>query len=125
MLLTLYHLIIILFFMSVLGYVLIVIKEKLYMSKNIIVIENKHLSKEDINEIDINEFIFNGKKVNSGDEIKITTSKKEILNGILIGGNRANKSIHIITFNNEIKKLSIDSILKFKIISKYGKLFNY
>lgn len=125
MLLFLRDLAILLFFMSLFGYILIIIKEKIYMNKNIIIIENKHLTKDDLEEIDINEFMVKGKKVKSGDEIKIITLKREKINGTIIGGNKANKAIHMITFDNKVKKLKIDAILKFKVISKYGKFLNY
>lgn len=125
MLLFLRDLTIFLFFMSLFGYILIIIKEKSYIKKNIIIIENKYLTKDDLYEIDINEFVLKGRKVKSGDEIKIITLKKEKINGILIGGNKANKAIHMITFDNKVKKLQINYILKFKIISKYGKFLNY
>lgn len=121
----LYILIVSLFFLSLFGYVLVIVKEKLYMKKNVIIIENKHLTREDLNEIDMNIFVLKGKRTKAGDEIKIITSEKEKINGTFIGVNHTNKSIHIITFKNKIEKLEIDNILKFKITSKYGKFLNY
>lgn len=96
----------------------------MYIRKNIIVIENKYLTKDDIEEIDMNEFILRGIRVRSGDEIKVITLNRKTLNGTLIGGNKRNKAIHMITFDNKIKKLETDNISKFKIISKYGKFLN-
>ena len=120
-----YNFILFMFFLSLFGYVLVILKEKIYIKKNIIIIENKYLTKQDLEEVDINEIIVRGKRVKSGDEIKIITAEKEKLNGTLIGGNKSNRAIHIITFDNRIKKLEIDKISKFKIISKYGKFLNY
>lgn len=111
--------------MSLFGYILIIVKEKICMKRNIILIENKHLTLDDLEEVDINEFILKGKKIKSGDEIKIITLKNETINGTLIGGNKSNKAIHMITFDNKVKKLEINAISKFKVISKYGKFFNY
>ena len=125
MLIFLRDLTIFLFCMSLFGFSLIIIKEKIYMKKNIIIIENKYLTKDDLEEVDINEFIIKGKRVKSGDEIKVITSRKEKINGTLIGGNSANGAIHLITFDNEVKKLKVEGISKFKIISKYGKFLNY
>ena len=125
MLLFLRDLITFLFCMSLFGFFLITIKEKINIKKNIIVIENKHLTNDDLEEVDINEFILKGRRVKSGDEIKVITSRKERINGILIGGNKASSSIHMITFDNKIKKLKVEAITKFKIISKYGKFLNY
>nr|WP_300005750.1 hypothetical protein [Tissierella sp.] len=125
MLIFLRDLTIFLFCMSLFGFVLVIIKEKIYMKKNIIIIENKYLTKDDLEEVDINEFVIKGKRVKSGDEVKVITSRKETINGTLIGGNSANRAIHMITFDNKIKRLKVDAISKFKIISKYGKFLNY
>ena len=124
MLVFLQELSIVLFIISFLIYILIIIREKIYIKKNIIVIENKYLTKEDIEEVDVSEFVVRGIKVRSGDEIKIITSNRKTLNGTLIGGNKRNKAIHMITFDNKIKKLEINKIKKFKITSKYGKFLN-
>lgn len=119
------YLLLILLVVSGVGYVLATLREKAYMKNNIIVIDNKNLTAEDLKEIDINEFILKGKRVRSGDELKIITLEREKLNGTLIGGNKSNKSLHMITSNDKVKKLRISKILRLKIISKYGKFFNY
>lgn len=119
------YLLLILLVVSGVGYVLATLREKAYIKNNIIVIDNKNLTAEDLKEIDINEFILKGKRVRSGDELKIITLEREKLNGTLIGGNKSNKSLHMITSNDKIKKLRINKILRLKIISKYGKFFNY
>ena len=119
------YLLLILLVVSGVGYVLATLREKAYIKNNIIVIDNKNLTAEDLKEIDINEFILKGKRVRSGDELKIITLEREKLNGTLIGGNKSNKSLHMITSNDKVKKLRISKILRLKIISKYGKFFNY
>ena len=106
------------------SYVMIVLLEKKNIKRNIILINNKYLQEEDLKEIDINEFMYQGEKLRSGDEISITTKSKEKYNGILIGAKKANNAIHIITYGNKIEKLKVDDIFKFKIVSKYGQFFN-
>ena len=69
------------------------------------------------------EFILDGARVKSGDEVKIVTIAKEKFEGILIGAIKKERSILMVTHDDEIKKFNIDNILKFKIISKYGKFF--
>lgn len=119
------YLLLILLAVSGVGYILATLREKVYMKNNIIVIDNKNLTVEDLKEIDINEFILKGKRVRSGDELKIITLEKEKLNGTLIGGNKSNESLHMITSKDKVKKLRISKILRLKIVSKYGKFFNY
>jgi len=113
-----------LFIISFLGYIATVLIEKKHKEQNIIIIDNKHLSQEDIQEVDIKEFIFRGKRLGSGDEIKVKTKGNQEFNGTIIGAKRSSRAIHIITTNNEVLKLEIENILDFKIISKYGKFFN-
>lgn len=114
---------IILFIGSVFGYILAILKEKSYLKNNIIVIDKKAVTQEILNEADMKEFILDGRRVKSGDEIKVTTKKQKKYNGILIGAKQKSKKIVIVTYEDEIKQFQIEDIYKFKIISKYGKFF--
>lgn len=118
-----YNLLIVFLIISVLGYILCVAKEKIYLKKNIILLDNKHITQEDLDETDMNEFILYGSKIKTGDEIKVTTNEKKHFNGIIIGAKKSEKVIHLITHKNEIIKFKIDNISDFKIISKYGSFF--
>ena len=109
---------------SILGYILSVLKEKLYLKNNIIVINKKSVTEKHLKEADMKEFILDGSRVKSGDEIQIVTIGKDKFEGILIGAIKRERSILMVTHDDEIKKFSIDNILKFKVISRYGKFFN-
>lgn len=119
-----FRLAIALFVLSIAGYVLVVLKEKFFLKNNIIIIDNKHLTQEDLSETDVNEFIFKGQRLKSGDEIMVITRKKERVNGIIIGAKKDENAIHIITYNNDVIKCRIDNIHQFKVISQYGRFFN-
>ncbi|NLY47170.1 MAG: hypothetical protein GX053_14460 [Tissierella sp.] len=119
-----YRLAITLFVLSIAGYVLVVLKEKFLLKNNIIIIDNKHLTPEDLSETDINEFIFKGQSIKSGDEILVITKNEEKVNGIIIGAKKSEDTIHIITYKNDVIKCKIDNIMKFKIVSRYGRFFN-
>lgn len=108
---------------SVLGYILVVLKEKVYLKNNIIVISKKSVTDGHLNKADMKEFILDGTRVKSGDEVKVITKGKEKFEGILIGAIKSERSILMVTHNDQIKKFNIDNILKLKIISKYGKFF--
>lgn len=60
----------------------------------------------------------------SGDEIRIVTLGKDRFEGILIGAIRKERTILMVTHDDEIKKFNIENILKLKVISRYGKFFN-
>lgn len=112
------------FVLSLAGYILVVLKEKFLLKNNMIVIDNKHLTQEDLSETDINEFIFKGQRIKSGDEILVITKNDERVNGIIIGAKKSEDAIHIITYNNDVIKCKIENIIKFKVVSRYGRFFN-
>lgn len=123
MVLFIFRLSIVLFILSFTGYILVVLKEKFFLKNNLIVIDNKYIKLEDIEETDVYEFIFRDQRLKSGDEIKITTKNKGKVYGTIIGAREAEDTIHIITYDNEVIKCDIDNILKFKVVSKYGRFF--
>ncbi|MBZ2173949.1 hypothetical protein K8M07_01600 [Schnuerera sp. xch1] len=114
---------IVLLVINVAGYVFVVLKQKLYLKNNMIVIENKSVTEKHLKKADMKEFMLNGTKVKSGDEIKVITRAKDKFKGTLIGAIKKEKSILMVTHGDEIKKLNIENILKFKVVSKYGKFF--
>lgn len=115
-----YRLSISLLVFNVLAYILVVLREKILLKKNIILIDNKHITQEDINNTDVNEFIYKGVSVRSGDGIKIITKEKNTLDGIIIGANKSERAVHLITYENKVIKCPIKDIQKIKVIDKYG-----
>ncbi len=114
---------IMLLFVSVIGYILVVLKEKIYLMKNIILINKKSVKPEHINQIDIKEFLLNGIRIKSGDEIKIILNTKEKINGIVIGAKKKENSIIIVTHKDKVKKFNVNTIKTIKLVSKYGSFF--
>lgn len=114
-----------LFGVSFLGYILVVLREKIYLKNNLIIIDNKSVTPQHLEKADMKEFILDGARVKSGDEVKVITDAKDKFVGILIGAIKKEKAILMVTHKNEIKQLDIDNILKFKVISKYGRFFNF
>lgn len=112
-----------LFIVSISGYIIVVIKEKVYLKNNMIVINKKSVTQKHIEETDMKEFVFDGHKVKSGDEIKVVLKGNKRIQGILIGAKRQDRTILMVTHKDEVKKFGIDNIKKFKLISKYGKFF--
>lgn len=110
---------------NIVGYILVVLKEKMYLKNNIIIIDNKHVTPQHLDKADLKEFIIDGTRVKAGDEIKIITKTKDKFEGILIGAIRSERAILMVTYKNEIKKLNVDNIIKFKIISRYGQFFSF
>ena len=114
---------IVLLITSTFGYIFATLKEKIYLKNDIIVIDSKAITEEDLRSADMKEFVLDGNKMKSGDEIKLITKEKRKYNGILIGAQKIEKKVMIITHKDEIKSFNIDNIFKLKVISKYGKFF--
>lgn len=117
-------LVFILFVVSLFGYILVIIKEKLYLKNNMIVIDNKHVTEEHLEETDLKEFYLDGRRIKAGDEIKVINKEKKNFYGTLIGAIAKEQSIMLITNKNKILKLKIEDIMEFKVISKYGKFLS-
>lgn len=114
---------IILLIASISCYILSVLKEKIYLKNNMIVIDKKTVTQSHLEKTDIKEFVYAGDRIKSGDEIKVTTRTKKNFHGILIGIIKKEQSILLVTHNNKIEKCELDQIDKFKVVSKYGKFF--
>ncbi len=121
-----YYLLVMLFIfliVSVLGYLFIILKEKYYFSQNIILIDSKGISQEQIDEIEAKHFTLGNKEIMSGDEMKIYFDNHKIIRGIILGAKLKENTILILTPNDQIKYVFIEDIIAFKITSKYGKFF--
>ena len=116
-------LLIILLFASISGYVFSVLKEKICLKNNMIIINKKSVTQEHLDETDMKEFILDGYRIKAGDEVKVVLNDKKRLAGIIIGAKRKERAILLVTYKDEVKKLCIDNIIKFRVISKYGKFF--
>ena len=123
MLLYIKLLLIILLFASIFGYIFAVLKEKIYLKNNMIIINKKSVTQEHLDETDMKEFILDGYRIKAGDEVKVVLNDKKRLAGIIIGAKRKERAILLVTYKDEVKKLCIDNIIKFRVISKYGKFF--
>lgn len=114
---------IIIFMFMVGGYILVILKEKIYLNNNIIFLEYKNLNQEDLESLDIKHFMLGSTEVMVGDEVKIMLEDDNKLVGTVLGANKSNNIIAIATKDRDITKLNIKSIRKLKVISRYGKFF--
>lgn len=116
---------VLLFVTSIAGYIFAVIKEKIALKNNMIIIDKKSVTQEHIDETDVKEFLIGEFRVKSGDEIKVIFSNNKKIAGIIIGAVKRDNSILLVTYKDEIKRFKVDKIKELKIISKYGKFFKF
>ncbi|SDZ16594.1 hypothetical protein SAMN05660462_02084 [Proteiniborus ethanoligenes] len=112
-----------LFFVSLIGYILVVLKEKLFLSDNTIIIGKKAVTQEHINETDMKVFTIGGIKIKSGDEVRLVLLNNNKIDGIVIGAKAKEKELMMVTYKDEIKAFEVKEIRKIKVISKYGRFF--
>lgn len=108
---------------SVFGYVFVVIKEKILLRNNTIVIDKKAVTEECLQEADIKIFALGEDHIKSGDEVKLVLHGNKRLYGIVIGAKKKENAILLVTHNDKLERIEVTSIRKFKIVSKYGKFF--
>lgn len=123
-----YNLIYIIVFLLIVclaGYALAVMKEKINLKLNVVVIDNKAVTQEQIDEADIKIIYVEGKMMRAGDEIQLKLDTKETIKGILLGVKGSERQMLVFTHSNELKRFAIDTIDKIKITSKYGRFFNF
>lgn len=110
--------------LSISGYIFAVLREKYYLRKNIIIIDNKYIKKSHLKGLDMNSFIYNKIYLKTGDELKIITQKKTY-KGILLGGKFNEGIIRIVIKPHNILEIRLNEILKLKVTKKYGKFFAF
>lgn len=116
-------LLITMFLVSVFGYIFVVVKEKLNLMGNTIIIDKKSVTQDFIDEAEIKIFMLGKEEIRAGDEVKLTISNNRKIVGIVIGAKIEQNEIILVTHDDKVKKLKVDMIKKIKIISKYGRFF--
>ena len=113
----------VLLILSISGYLFIILKEKYYLSHNIIIIDCKGVSQTHLDEVEAKCFTLGDEEIMSGDEMKIYFNNNRSIRGIILGAKLKENCILLITAKEKIESVSIKDIQRFKIISKYGKIF--
>ncbi len=108
---------------TVFGYVVVVMKEKLYLKGNTIIIDKKSVTQDFIDQAEIKVFMLGTEEIRTGDEVKLVTSDNKKLEGIVIGARIDQNELMLVTHSDELTKLKVDMIKKIKVVSKYGMFF--
>ena len=114
---------IVLLLTSIFGYILVVLKEKIYLKDNVIMIEKESVTQDFLDKADIKVFMLGDEELKTGDEIKLITSNNKQVEGIILGAIMKDNEIILVTHKDEVKKLKVDTIRKIKVVSKYGMFF--
>ena len=107
---------------SLTGYILIVLKEKIYLKNNMIYLDYKNVDPEQIKEVEIKHFKLGTHELMAGDEIKVKLKGAKSIKGTVLGLAKDKKTI-LLMGSKGIKNLEIRAIKELKVASKYGKFF--
>lgn len=105
------------------GYIFATLREKINLNNNIVYLDSKALDSDDLEGLDIKHFMLGNIEVMVGDEVRIILENDNKLVGVVLGANKSNNIIALVTKNTDIVKLNIKSIRNLKVISRYGKFF--
>ncbi len=105
------------------GYIFSVMQEKLNMQNHQVFIKSKRVTQDFIDSLDYKVFKLGETHLNIGDEIRVLLKDNELVSGTLIGAKKQEKAICLITSDDELIELGVQSIKRLKITMKYGRLF--
>ncbi|MDO5708236.1 MAG: hypothetical protein Q4P31_06355 [Andreesenia angusta] len=115
----------ILLVLSILGYIISVLKEKISLIQGTIVLKNIKANQDTINKIDSIEMELKNKLLRTGDEVKLKLFSGKVVKGIVIGFSEEENKTLFMNTKTKLKEVKFKDIRKVKIISKYGKFFSF
>lgn len=117
------ELLLILLALAVLGYLASAFKETLDFKRAIVRFKSHKVTQNLIDQYDLKIFKLGGLRVNIGDEVKIVLENEVQLKGCILGARKKLDALALVTDFDEIVELNIRQIRKFKIVTKYGRLY--
>ncbi len=108
---------------SIFGYVLTVIKEKIDLHHNMVHIPSQKLTQLDIDSVDLKAFRVGKVSLMTGDQVQVFLKDNVKLRGTVIGARKRDNSLCIVTSRDELLTLSVQTIRKLRVVTRYGKIF--
>lgn len=108
---------------SIFGYVLTVIKEKIDLYHDQVHIPSQKLTQMDIDSVDLKAFRVGKVNLMTGDQIQVQLKDNVKVRGTVIGARKRDNSLCIVTSRDELLTLSVQTIHKLKVVTRYGKIF--
>lgn len=108
---------------SLTGYIFSVLREKMDLFNNRVVIKSKNVNQHVLDKIDLKIFKLGNIKLTIGDEIRIYLKNNSFVQGTLIGAKKKDNCLCLVTKQDELVELNIKTIRKLKVMTRYGRLF--
>lgn len=108
---------------SVFGYVMTVIKEKIDLYHDQVHIPSQNLTQMDIDSVDLKAFRVGKVNLMIGDQIMVYLKDNVKVKGTVLGARKKDNSLCLVTPQDELVTLSVPTIRKLKVVTRYGKIF--
>lgn len=109
--------------LSVIGYVISVIREKYDLMHQQVVIKSKVVTQRLLDELDLKAFKLGRSQLILGDEIQLKLKDNNSLRGVVLGARKATNVVCLVTSKDEIVEVQVSNIQKLSVLAKYGRLF--
>ncbi len=108
---------------TVLGYFFSIIRERLDLMHQRVVIKSKAVTQRLLDEIDLKMFRLGRVKLFVGDEIRVRLKNRHSVRGVVLGAKKNANALCLVTAKDEIVEVQVGSIDKLSVVTKYGRLF--
>lgn len=115
--------VILLLAVSVLGYIMAVLKEKLDLYHDQVRIPSQNLTQMDLDSVDLKAFRVGKVNLMIGDQIMVYLKDNVKIRGTVLGARKKDNSLCLVTPRDEFLALSVPNIRRLKVVTRYGKLF--
>lgn len=114
---------IMLFILSIFGYLMSLIKEKLDLLNNRVIFKSNKITQGFLDELDLKIFKLGNINLSIGDQIKIYLKNNNSVKGVVLGAKKEDNILCILTLEDKIMELHVNRIRRLRIISRYGRIF--
>ncbi len=108
---------------SVFGYVMTVLKEKMDLYHDRVHIPSQKLTQMDIDSVELKAFRVGKVNLMIGDQIQVYLKDNVRIRGTVLGARKKDNSLCLVTSRDELVTLSVPAIRKLKVVTRYGKIF--
>lgn len=117
------HASVVLFIVSIFGYLISILKEKKDLINNKITFQSDKISQNFLDELDLKIFKLGNLNLSIGDQIKIYLKNDNSIKGTVLGAKTKENILCILTLEDKILELKVSKIKKLRILSRYGRIF--
>lgn len=110
--------------LRILRNILDVVKEKMALHNNVVIIDNDNVSNEDLERATVKVFLIQGMKIHAGDRIRVITKFRDKMEGMVLGADTKAESL-VLADKHDVMDIQFKKIKEVKLVSRYGHFFTF